>query len=126
MCLVLFVARRCLPRSELKGHMRDTHETASCSHCCGRFTTKEDVDEHIRTEHLVAPCDECERNFLMKELLEEDQQENHLSISCNEEDCPKCEKKCSDKHAMRNYMIETTVRKKLWVQHLWREAEEEK
>ena len=106
--------------------MRDTHETASCSHCCGRFTTKEDVDEHIRTEHLVAPCDECERNFLMKELLEEDQQENHLSISCNEEDCPKCEKKCSDRHAMKNYMIETTVRKKLWVQHLWREAEEEK
>ena len=127
MCLVLFVARWCFPRSafllsfflltgatflqvlaqhmdifhstecgicnmkiihsELKRHMRETHETAPCSHCREKFTTKEEVDHHIRNEHLVAACVECEFRFMTKELLGEHQQESHPSIFCTEEDC---------------------------------------
>ena len=73
--------------SELKRHMRETHETAPCSHCREKFTTKEEVDHHIRNEHLVAACVECELRFLTKKLLDEHQQESHPSIFCTEEDC---------------------------------------
>ena len=73
--------------TELKRHMRETHEVAPCSHCCEKFTTKEEVDYHIRNEHLVEPCVECKVRFLTKELRDEHQRESHPSFFRTEEDC---------------------------------------
>ena len=39
--------------TELKRHMQDAHEAESCSHCCEKFSTKEEVAKHIRIEHFV-------------------------------------------------------------------------
>jgi len=73
--------------TELKRHMKATHEEEPCNHCGEKFTSKEEVAKHIRNEHLVMACEECDSTFLTEELLEKHCQESHPSILCTDQDC---------------------------------------